>query len=288
MNNQHPLPLLPVQPEFDTWRGHRIATYRAGHGQPMLLVHSINAAASAFEMRGPFNQLQSDYTMHAFDLLGYGNSDRPARVYQAEDYIDQTVAQLERIGAPTVLIASSLGAAYAIAAAARVPDLVSALVLACPVGISQLATPPSAFNWSLYRLLDGPLGRWVFRQLTSKRSMRFFLARQAYNDPASFTPETLTGFYTPAQIPGSHYAPVCFVSGLLTCDIAAVYPRLRMPIQIIWGRQATTTPVSKANEFVQMNPRARLEVIDRASMLVQDERPAEFARLVRAFLANVG
>ncbi|NTV65341.1 MAG: alpha/beta fold hydrolase, partial [Oscillochloris sp.] len=163
MQNEVPLPLLPVQPEYVTWRGHQIATYRAGAGQPFLLIHSINAAASAFEMRGPFAQLQADGEVYALDLLGYGNSERAVRPYVAEDYIDQIIAQLERIGQPTVVVASSLGGAYAVAAATRRPDLVRAMVLACPVGISQLAAPPGALSWAAYRLLSGTFGQWIFR-----------------------------------------------------------------------------------------------------------------------------
>jgi pimeloyl-ACP methyl ester carboxylesterase len=262
-----------------------VASYRAGAGRPTLLIHSINAAASAFEMRGPFAALQGDSEVYALDLLGYGNSDRPARRYQAEDYIDQIGAQLARIGAPTALVASSLGAAYAVAAADRWPDLVRALVLVCPVGISQLAAPAGSIARSIYRILRGPVGRQIFTWLTSEAGTRYFLSRQAYHDPASITPETLAGFYETSKRPGAYYAPICFLTGLLSCDISAAYARLLQPILLVWGRQATTTPPLKATEFLSANPRARLELIDHASLLVQDERPAEFARLVRDFIA---
>jgi pimeloyl-ACP methyl ester carboxylesterase len=286
MTTESALPLLTVPPERFAWRGHQIASYRAGVGRPTLLVHSINAAASAFEMRGPFAALQSDSEVYAIDLLGYGNSDRPARRYSAEDYIDQIGAQLARIGAPTALVASSLGAAYAVAAADRWPERVRSLVLACPVGISQLARPAGPVAWAIYRVLRGPGGRQIFRWLTSEAGIRYFLGKQAYQDRASLTPDTLASFHAAAQRPGAYYAPICFLTGLLNCDIAAAYARLRQPILLIWGKQATTTPASKAAEFLGANPRARLEVIDRAALLVQDERPAEFARLARDFIAG--
>ncbi|MEI8308152.1 MAG: alpha/beta hydrolase [Chloroflexales bacterium] len=286
MNTASALPLLPVPPTYVDWRGYKVATYRAGVGRPTLLIHSINAAASAFEMRGPFAQLQGDNEVHAIDLLGYGNSDRPDRIYQAEDYIDQIGAQLARIGAPTALVASSLGAAYAVAAADRWPDLVRSLVLACPVGISQLAKPAGPIAYAFYRLLHGPVGRLIFRLLTSDVGTRFFLGRQAYYDQASITAQTVAGFASSSQRPGAYYAPICFLTGILNCDIAAAYGRLRQPILLIWGRQATTTPVSKSDEFLSANPHARLEVIENASMLVQDERPSEFSRLAREFLAK--
>jgi pimeloyl-ACP methyl ester carboxylesterase len=251
----------------------------------MLLIHSINAAASAFEMRAPFSELARDHTVYALDLLGYGESDRPARRYQASDYIALIGAALERIGAPTVLVASSLGAAYAIAAAAERPQLVRALVLICPTGISQLADPPSPAMRAFYRVLRGPVGQLLFRGLVSRGGTRYFLRQQAYASDASLDAETVDGFYRSSHRPGAIYAPICFLSGWLNCQIGAQFAQLTQPILIVWGRQATTTPVARADEFLARNHRAQLAVVEAASLLVQDEQPAEFSRLVRDFLA---
>lgn len=274
---------LPVEPTFLPWRGHKFARYSAGSGRPVLLVHSINAAASAFEMRGPFAGLADSFAVHALDLLGYGLSDRPARRYSADDYTDQILTALATTG-PADVVASSLGAAYAVAAADRRPDLVRSLVLVCPTGLEQLADPPGAAGWASYKLLRGPAGRAIFEGLTSRRGVRLFLGNQAYHDPRSITPDTMEGFYQTCRAPGAYYAPICFLTMLLNCDVRASFPRLRMPVLLVWGAQATTTPLRQADAFLTANPRARLEVIDKASLLAQDERPEAFNALVRRFL----
>ncbi len=283
---QPPLRLLPVEPGALNWNGHRLALYHAGRGRPVLLVHSINAAASVFEMRAPFKGLQDTFSVYAFDLLGYGNSDRPARSYSAEDYIAQIGAVVEHIGAPTALVASSLGAAYAIVAADRWPERISALALVCPTGLQQLGDPAGPAGWAAYRVLHGPIGRGLYESLTSRASTSFFLRSQAYHDPACITPETIDGFYLTCRRPGAYYAPICFLTGLLNCSVRESFPRLRQPIVIIWGKQATTTPLHQADAFLAANRNARLEVIDRASLLVQDERPEQFNAVVRAFLTS--
>ena len=56
-----PLAPLGVTPRFVTWRGHQIALHEAGSGPTVLLVHSINAAASCYEMRAPFRLLAAHY-----------------------------------------------------------------------------------------------------------------------------------------------------------------------------------------------------------------------------------
>ncbi len=281
---EQPLSFLPVAPTFFDWRGHQLALYSAGTGRSTLLIHSINAAASAFEMRGPFNGLGAGFAVNALDLLGYGNSDRPARRYSAEDYIDQIGAALARLDRPTALVASSLGAAYAVAAADRWPERVDALVLVCPTGLGQLSDPAGPAGYGVYRVLRGPVGRAIYERLTSRSGTAYFLRSQAYHDPAAVTPETHDGFYYTCRRAGAYYAPICFLTGLLNHDIRASFPRLRQPVMLVWGRQATTTPLGRADDFLAAQPRARLEVIDRASLLAQDERPAEFNALVRDFL----
>ncbi|MCU0495182.1 MAG: alpha/beta fold hydrolase [Chloroflexaceae bacterium] len=280
------LPLLPVSPILLPWRGHQIAHYCDGSGEPLLLLHSINAAASAYEMYEPFVRLRSDFETHALDLLGYGNSDRPARRYNAEDYISNLGTVLTHIGKPTTLVASSLGAAYAVAAADRWPELVRRLVLICPVGISQLADPPGAFGEAFYRVLRGPVGKPFFALLTTRIGTRFFLWQQGYARLSSVTDEVVDNYYRTSHQPGAPYAPYCFLSGLLNCQIGEAFRRLTQPILLVWGRKAMTTPVSKAGEFQARNSRARLAVMEGVSMLVQAEAPDEFTRLVRGFVAE--
>lgn len=275
---------LPVEPIFFPWRGHRIASYSTGAGPKLLLVHSINAAASAFEMRGPFTGLGDSFHVQALDLLGYGRSDRPARSYVANDYIELIGQMLQLMGENTAVIASTLSAAFAVKVAVRWPKLVRALVLICPTGIAQLAEPPGPASWASFQLLRGPVGEGLFRALTTRPSVRFFLERQAYAHPASVTPETLEGFYLTTQAPGSRYAPLSFVTGLLNCNIAAEFSAVTQPVLIVWGRAAATTPLHQADAFLARNPRAQLKVIDETSLLVQDERPTEFNALVREFL----
>jgi pimeloyl-ACP methyl ester carboxylesterase len=280
------LSLLPVSPERFEWRGHGVAAYRDGSGRPVLLIHSINAAASAFEMRGPFGGLRDRFTVHALDLLGYGNSDRPARPYSGDDYISLIGDYLAALGEPAAIVASSLGAAYAVAAADRWPERVSALALVCPVGIGQLAKPAGPVGKSIYGALRGPAGRGIFRALTTRAGVGYFLKQQAYHDPASITPQTLEGFYRTCRRPGAHWAPICFLTGLLNCDIRAAFARLRQPVLTVWGRQGITTPASRSKEFRAANPRIGVEVVDGASLLVQDERPQQFNAIVRGFLGG--
>ena len=275
---------LPVEPTFFTWRDYQVALYSAGVGTPVLLIHSINAAASAFEMRGPFLGLQDTFRVHALDLPGYGRSDRPARCYRPDDYIDVILQVLQQFDEPAVVIASSLSATYAVNAALRYPEQVRSMVLVCPTGISLLVQPPGLVEWAIYRMLYGPVGDAVFDGLTSRRATRYFLKQEAYANWSMITPDVVDSFYQASHQPGAKYAPICFVTNLLNCSIADTFSSLTQPILIVWGRDAQTTPLAQADEFLARNPNAVLKVIDGCSMLAQDERPDEFNALVCDFL----
>lgn len=58
-----------------------LSAYAAGQGPPLLLIHSINAAASAAEVRPLHEHYRATRTVFSIDLPGYGFSDRSERDY---------------------------------------------------------------------------------------------------------------------------------------------------------------------------------------------------------------
>jgi pimeloyl-ACP methyl ester carboxylesterase len=180
------------------------------------------------------------------------------------------------------VIASSLGSAYTVQAAAQDPELFGALILICPTGIVDLAQP--AEPGIGYALLRSPIGDALFAGLASRPSIRYFLTAQSYFNPTVVDQTLVEGFYRAAQQPGAKYAPICFLTGLLNCDIREQFGLLKQPILLVWGQNASITPVTRAHAFLEQNRNARLEVIDNARLSVQDEHPDTFNTLVRTFL----
>src|SRR5512146_3207812 len=59
-----------------------------GRGEPLALIHGIYPGASSFEYRKVFDRLAERYRVFALDLLGFGQSGRPAIDYTPALYVE--------------------------------------------------------------------------------------------------------------------------------------------------------------------------------------------------------
>lgn len=270
------------------WRGHRIAYTKRGAGPALLLVHAIHATASSYEWRFNVDELARQHTVYTIDLIGFGRSDRPAIRYSARLYL-ALVADFatQVIGAPVVLAASSLSAAYAIVLGARDPGRFPALVLIEPTGLVRLHKAPSAAGDVARYAVDSPvLGTAVFNAMVSRRSIRDYLERH-YVDGEIVTDELVDAHYNTAHQPGARYAPSAFLSWHLNLDVRRALRRLLQPALLVWGEQAVETPVEDVRGFRALRPEMDVAILDPAGSLPHDERPEDFNEIVMTFLSRL-
>ncbi len=232
--------------EFESPAG-RLSTYVAGQGPPLLLIHSINASASAAEMRPLHEHYRATHTVFSVDLPGYGFSDRSDRNYTPRlmtDAVHAVTAQIRaRCGpAPIDALALSLSSEYLARAAAEAPGEYRSVALVSPTGFMGLrpwrGAPGSTrgIPW-LYKALRGPGAGWggaLFRLLTKPGVIRYFLHRTWGSkriDEPLWAYDVLT-----TRAPGAEHAPLHFLAAnLFSADIHSVYERLQMPVWMSHG-----------------------------------------------------
>lgn len=262
---------------------------KQGKGQPVVLLHGIYAGASGYEWRKNFDALSEHFQVYAVDWLGFGLSDKPKIRYTDAVYIEQLTQFLrEVVGGPCAVVASSLGAAYAIQTAADAPDLVNSLVLVCPTGFRHLAAPPDAKTEAVFQTLRAPIvGPTLYNLLTSQAGLRWYLMNETYFDP-SYVDDALVEHYSTATHQyNCQNAPAAFVSGLLNHSVADAFPKLaQKTLRLVWGREARLTPLSDAEAFLGANARAEMTAFDKSGLLPHDEQASGFNRLVIELLTD--
>ncbi|MDX2141536.1 MAG: alpha/beta fold hydrolase [Chloroflexota bacterium] len=213
-------------------------------GRPLVLVHSINAGASAYEMRPLFERFRGTRPVYALDLPGFGFSERSDRRYSPELYTRALIEFMEQeVGQPADVVALSLGSEFAAAAALHRPDLFETLTMISPSGLAgedkkKASQKASATGKSerAYQWLSFPLwSQLIYDLLTTRASIRAFLKMSFVGDP----PEELVEYdYATTHQPGAKYAPLYFVSGqLFTPDIRqSVYEKLELPVLVIYDQ----------------------------------------------------
>ena len=280
---------LGGEAHFFRWKHGRVFYKTAGpenSGPPLVFIHGIGAGSSSFMWRKNFDELAKDFRVYAFDLLGFGFSDKPAAApYSADLYVELITDFIREVsGYPANVIASSLGAAYAIRVADEHPELINAMVLNGPTG-SESRRPGMA-GAAFYGLLQSPvLGTSFYNVMASERSIRDYARDNLFYDHHRVTDRLVTNLYATSHQPGAQHAIAAFLSGYLNTDTRSPFARLTQPIVLVWGKQDTTTPVEKGVSLLELNPRASLEVFDYCRMMPEQEHPEKFNALVRDALA---
>jgi pimeloyl-ACP methyl ester carboxylesterase len=222
-----------------------VSCYVAANGPPLVLVHSVNAAPSAAEMRPLFAHYRSQRSVFAIDLPGFGFSDRSDRVYTPRLMTDALHALAREVqkrcgDVPIDALASSLGCEFLARAAAEQPARWGRLAFVSPTGLAGKTPrrgPPGstrAMPW-LYALLSAKLwSQGLYGLLTKPAVIRYFLQRtwgRKEIDETLWAYDILT-----AQQPGARFAPLHFLSGgLFSADIHQVYEDLTQPVWMSHG-----------------------------------------------------
>ncbi len=272
--------------------GRPVHLYASGQGAPLLLVHSINAAASAAEVRPLHEGLRGSRAVFSIDLPGFGLSDRSDRAYTPRlmtDALHEACALIrQRCGVEQIdALAVSLSCEFLARAASEQPAHYRRLALVSPTGFSgrdDRRGPPESVvapAW-VHGLMRGPgWGRWLYKGLTRPAVIRFFLEKTWGSREID---ETMWRYAVAStQQPGAEHAPLYFVAGqLFSADIQTGYERLAMPIWMSHGTRGDFTDYRRKT-WAEGRANWRISVFPTGA-LPYFEQPEAFAQALRAHL----
>ena len=263
--------------------------------RPLLLIHSVNAAATAFEVKPVYEHFASLRPVYALDLPGFGFSERSERAYTLRLMTDAVLSmqrEIERLHGSACeggidALAVSLGCEYLARAASEQPAAFRRVALVSPTGFNR-RKPSTGTSGShrgmgwLYDTFTAPF--WtegIYRTLTRPGVIRFFLEKTWGSkaiDEGLLAYDVLT-----TRQPGARHAPLRFVSGFLFAgDITRVYESLRQPVWMVHGIRGDFTDY-RYKATLAGRPNWIFNVMQTGA-LPFFEQPAEFNAACAAFL----
>jgi pimeloyl-ACP methyl ester carboxylesterase len=274
---------LPGTARTYTWHGHQIHYQRLGAGKPLLLVHSPDVGASSIEWRKNLEPLAEGFSVYAVDLPGYGCSDVLRMRYTADLYIRFIEDFLQNVaGKGAKVVASGLGASYAVHAAVQRPGLIDRMALVAPAGLS--AFRPSPLGGLAFGLLGLPGLSSVCGSSIDRTSILEHLQNDIYADDEFAGQSEVEVRYWVSHRKNADCVERSRMAGLHNIDIRGVVPKLKVPTMVVWGRRATRPPVEDTEVWRELLPESTICVFDRSGLCPHEEEPGHFNTVVMDYM----
>ena len=282
-------PVIADEKTLTSARGSTLAYYdrgaKAGGRRPLVLLHSVNACASSYELRPLFEHYRAVRPTYALDLPGFGLSDRDDRPYTIARYVDAVrdlLAWVEERDGEADVVALSLSGEFAAHVAVNDGDAIHSLALVSPTGFETRASRRTSLAPMLKALRRDPVAsRLLFDAVASHRSISYFLRKTFVGEP---DPGLLAYCHATAHRPGAQYAPFDFLAGdLFTPDVREeVYARVTVPSLVVYD----VDPFVKFDalpDFVARHPVWKAERLAPSRGMPQFERLPALTRTLDAF-----
>jgi pimeloyl-ACP methyl ester carboxylesterase len=284
---------LDLRLQYVRWQAVHYAYYgRAGTGRPIVLLHSINAIASAHEMRPLAQQIRRETSrpIYVLEWLGFGHSDRPELSYTPEllqAQLEHFIGRVLRSRKGADVIGLSLGATYAADVARRRPDLIRTLVAIEPAGLGE---EPQEIGKAWSRLLFTLPGvqRAFFDRLTTPDALYEFARDNLFSPEFGVPAEYVDYGSETARMEGASRPLDDFLNGrLFPSDAADTFTHLSQPLLIIHGTIADRRMESYAAlPELESRPNVRVIALPTGAM-PHWERPGVVVERINEFYANV-
>ncbi|HSQ40456.1 MAG TPA: alpha/beta hydrolase [Anaerolineales bacterium] len=256
-----------------------------GNGAPVILIHG--GAASLHDWDDLVPELtRNGYASYALDLLGHGDSPKPAsRAYHIDWVFEHFLHWMRslRLTEPAILIGHSLGGYIALEYARRVSAWTRGLILVSPF-YSRLQLPPllrrSYSNRNLRGVIAEKTPQWMFRAIVDVTSRAMGHSAGALHSlPEHIRAQTALDYTRTA--PGVYNIP-----SVLT-DLTEHLHSISLPTLVVWGDRDQTLAPESFTRLVDAMPRAEGRSV-RAGHVPHQSNAKEFNEMVTTFISRLG
>ncbi len=247
-----------------------------GDGPPLVLVHGT--PSSTYLWRHVIPELASARTVYAYDLLGYGTSEKRDGQDVSLDAQTRLLAQLLdhwELEEPAI-VGHDFGGAITLRTHLLEQRPFTAIALLDPVALGPWGSP-------FFQLVRDNVE--VFQQIpaTIHRAIVAAYLRGAFHRQMS--DQALTPYVEPwlgAVGQDAFYRQIAQADKRFTDEVEPLYGEIRAPVLILWGEEDGWIPVQTAHRLQALIPHSELQLIPAAGHFLQEDAPqAVVSHLVR-------
>lgn len=253
-----------------------------GEGEPVILLHGF--FYNTYLWNKNIDALAAKFKVYALDFWGFGYSSRQPMDYGYPLYASQVLRFMDAMKIQKAsLIGQSFGGGTCILFSVQHRDRVKKLVLVDPAGMPS--TQPIMIRFSILPRV----GEFVYG-INNNSSRKMALSSAFFYDKSLITEEYFENVTRPQKIKGTTEG---FLSVMrkqffftLSNEIHEL-GKMDVPTLIVWGRNDKALPLKNGQEMHSILKGSRLEIIDRAGHVPNEEQWQQFNQLAVDFLSSV-
>ena len=253
---------------------------------PILFLHGFGASLNSWNDIKNFFPLDK-FKLFLIDLKGFGFSSKPKdNEYTIENQAKIISAFIEKNNLHNVVVighsyGGGVGILLQLELTKQGKELIDKLILID--GAAYINDLPF-----FIKILRIPiLNRLSF--LSSSRYRAIYTLKRLFFDREKITEEKINRYATFFSEQNSHYSFVKAAKQIVPNKYDSLtneYKNIKIPVQIIWGKNDPIIPMETASKLNLIFPKSRLEIISDCGHIPQEECPEQTYKIIDKFLNN--
>ena len=269
--------------EYFLWDYGKVYYEKKGEGSPVILLHDLTSASSAYEWSKISDELSKQHTVYIPDLLGCGRSDKPGTSYSNFLYVKFLSSFLkEVVGEPCTVISSGNSSSFSLLAGRFNSELIKEVICinpANPYGYDQSKSIKEKFTDVA---LSVPIfGTTLYNHYLSQDKIKKLFAEKYFYKENSDIKNHVQAYHEAA------HRKLRFARNFLAAEklnycvlpVKHILSDIKFDIKLIFGAEEENSS-DIAEMYKEYNGNISIEFIPEAKHLPQLEKAEEVLKLL--------